>query len=222
MSLLPPIPWLEFIGEECNKAYYQKLEKRIKDAYLNHPPVFPPQHLIFNALEQCTPEQTRVVIIGQDPYPTAGYAHGLAFSVRNHITPLPKSLQNIFRELTNDVRIPYPNHGDLSDWAKQGVLLLNTILTVSEGSPGSHAGFGWEQFTDHIIHRLNQEKQHVVVMLWGTHAQRKIPHINTSKHLILTAPHPSPLSAYRGFLGCGHFSKANAFLESKGLPPIAW
>jgi len=223
VTLLPPSSWLDFLENECKKAYYLHLESRLVEAYSIQPEgVFPPSLEIFTALEYCNPSKVKIVILGQDPYPTAGFAHGLAFSVHNAISTVPKSLNNIFLELCNDLQVNYPSNGDLSRWSHQGVLLLNSILTVEAGKSGAHAGWGWEIFTDFIIQRLNNQHQHLVFMLWGTYAQHKAKYIDSSKHLILKAPHPSPRSAYRGFFGCRHFSQANAFLKSNGVQPIAW
>jgi uracil-DNA glycosylase len=184
--------------------------------------IFPPSNLIFNAFERCSFENTKVLILGQDPYHGRGQAHGLSFSVPNGIA-IPPSLQNIYKELNEDIeKFTIPTHGNLTKWADQGVLLLNAFLTVSEGEPASHQAAGWELFTNDVIDTISSQKETVVFLLWGKFAEQKISLIDTQKHLVLTAPHPSPFSAHKGFLGCKHFSKTNAFLISKGLEPIQW
>ena len=184
--------------------------------------ILPPKDLIYTALQLCSFAETRVVILGQDPYPTPGHAHGLAFSVLPPNQP-PPSLRNIFTEIQSDLGRPAHVHGgDLTPWAKQGVLLLNAILTVHAHAPLSHAGKGWEPFTDALIRLVSERRPHVVFLLWGAKAKAKIPLIDSSKHLILTAPHPSPLSAHTGFFGCKCFSRANAWLTAQGLAPIDW
>lgn len=215
--------WAIVLKDEFEKPYFTALESAIRDAYHSFPnQIFPAKQEVFKALNVAPFAQVKVVILGQDPYPTKGHAHGLSFSVNKEVVPLPKSLQNISKELRSDVGSELTNNGDLTKWATQGVLLLNTILTVKEASPGSHAGFGWEQFTDAIINRLSYRKEPLVFILWGAHANTKKSFIHGSQHLILTSPHPSPLSAYRGFFGCKHFSKTNEFLESVGTTPIDW
>ena len=183
--------------------------------------VYPNMHDIFNALRLCSFADTKTVILGQDPYHGAGQAHGLSFSVRRGC-PLPPSLKNIFAELRADLGIPEPSCGDLSAWAARGVLLLNAVLTVREGQPNSHKDKGWEAVTDAVIDRLNEKETPVVFMLWGANAQSKAGRVTDSRHLKLNAPHPSPLSCYRGFAGCGHFSKANTFLIATGQQPVNW
>lgn len=185
--------------------------------------IFPPEHLMFRALEAVGFDDVRVVIIGQDPYHGEGQAHGLAFSVPEGVKA-PPSLRNIFKEIASDLnRTEMQNRStDLGDWARQGVLLLNATLTVEAGRPGSHAALGWSDLTDQIIRELSVKNRHRVFLLWGNHAQAKLPLIEENSHLILTAPHPSPLSAYRGFFGCRHFSQTNAFLEKHGQRPIDW
>lgn len=185
--------------------------------------IFPPDDRVFFALDRLSFDKVRVVILGQDPYHGDGQAHGLAFSVPLGMKA-PPSLKNIFKEIAEDTQRPetLTRCTDLSDWVEQGVLLLNTALTVEKGKPGSHKTLGWEALTDQIIHELSMQHSHLVFILWGAHAQSKLPLIDTTRHLILTAPHPSPLSAYRGFFGCRHFSKANAYLEKQGLKPIEW
>jgi len=217
------LEWQEFLTTEINSRYYVNLHNRVLREYEAHPDkVFPPIHRVYEAFSGIQPSEVRVVILGQDPYPTRGHAHGLAFSVERDVSPLPRSLSNIFRELTSDMSMDCPQNGNLGAWRTQGVLLLNSVLTVKEGQPGSHKGLGWEQFTDAVITRLSKQVDHLVFMLWGAHAQRKIPLIDGAKHLILCAPHPSPLAAHRGFLGCRHFSKANDFLAAMQRPIIAW
>lgn len=215
--------WSNVLHDEFQKPYFIALELAIRNAYTSFPgQIFPERQEVFNALNAAPFERVKVVILGQDPYPTKGHAHGLSFSVNKEVVPLPKSLQNISKELRSDVGSDLTNNGDLTKWASQGVLLLNTILTVKEASPGSHAGLGWEQLTDAIITRLSNRKESLVFILWGAHAIAKKSLVRGSQHLLLTSPHPSPLSAYRGFFGCKHFSKTNDFLESVGSKPIDW
>jgi uracil-DNA glycosylase len=183
--------------------------------------IHPPGPEIFAALDRTPFERVSVVILGQDPYHGPGQAHGLSFSVRPGV-PIPPSLANIFAELERDLGIPPPDHGCLTAWADQGVLLLNAVLTVEQGLAGSHQGRGWEAFTDAVVERLNRERDGLVFMLWGSHAQAKGRHIDGSRHRVLRAPHPSPLSAHRGFIGCGHFSAANRWLVEHGRAPIDW
>jgi uracil-DNA glycosylase len=183
--------------------------------------VYPPREYIFRALELTPIEKTKVLILGQDPYHGEGQAHGLAFSVQKSVR-IPPSLKNIYKELQADIGMAPPDHGFLEGWARQGVLLLNTTLTVEKGKPGSHQGQGWEDFTDDIIRQINELVRPIVFMLWGAHAQKKAEMIDDEKHLILTAPHPSPFSARKGFFGCRHFSKANAFLKQSGQSEIDW
>ena len=213
--------WKELLKEEFEKPYFEALATTVREAYCARESIFPPPQFIFNAFTQCPFDAVKVVILGQDPYHGAGQAHGLCFSVHNG-TRIPPSLQNIYKELHHDLGIPISTSGDLTHWAKQGVLLLNATLTVREGVPNSHQGLGWETFTDAVIHKISDEKEHVVFLLWGSYAQKKGSRIDTSKHLVLTAPHPSPFSAHNGFFGCAHFSKTNAYLETTGQKPIAW
>lgn len=214
--------WDDLLKEEFLKEYYQTLRKFLYNEYfksgLN---IYPPMDDIFNALRYTSFENTRVVILGQDPYHGYGQAHGLCFSVKEG-TPPPPSLKNIFKELYNELGIDEPRTGELIGWAKQGVLLLNTTLTVREGSPQSHKGKGWEILTDRIIQIINEKEEPVVFMLWGGNARAKKALITNKNHLVLECAHPSPLSAYNGFFGCGHFKKANDFLTDQGLSPIAW
>lgn len=184
--------------------------------------IYPPSSLIFNALNTTPLNQVKVVIIGQDPYHGPNQAHGLSFSVQRGVA-LPPSLRNIFHELHTDLGVPIPRHGDLTHWAEQGVLLLNSVLTVEAGQPTSHQKQGWEDFTDHVIDVLNQQREHIVFILWGAYAQRKGQRIDPNKHLILKAAHPSPLAANRGgFFGCKVFSKSNNYLKQNGIEPIDW
>ena len=212
--------WKNFLAEEWEKPYFTNLTDYIRHRYYDTT-VYPPGPKIFQAFNLTPVNNVKVVIIGQDPYHGEGQANGLCFSVEKNV-PLPPSLQNIFKEIRSDtLQEPYPQ-GDLSRWATQGVLLLNSILTVEKGQPGSHQGKGWENFTDNIIAKLNKYTEHRVFMLWGSYAIRKGAMIDPQRHLILTSPHPSPLSAHRGFLGNRHFSKANAYLSKHGMTPIDW
>jgi uracil-DNA glycosylase len=183
--------------------------------------VYPLNSQVFAALQLTPLDKVRVVIIGQDPYPGPNQAHGLCFSVQRGI-PLPGSLQNIFKELEASLGIKRPKHGCLESWAQQGVLLLNTSLTVEAGKPASHSGWGWETFTDELVNQLGKSREGLIFLLWGSHAQKKCATIDRKKHTILSAPHPSPLSAHRGFLGCGHFAKVNEILKARGEAPIDW
>lgn len=212
--------WDEIVGEEFNKPYYLQLRQFLKEEYRSHR-IYPNMYDIFNALRATSFAQTKVVIIGQDPYHGVGQAHGMCFSVKKGVPP-PPSLKNIFKELMDDVGIAMPSHGELTSWAEQGVLLLNTVLTVREGQPNSHRGKGWETFTDCVISKLNEKTTPVVFLLWGANARAKSVLITNPKHILLQAPHPSPLSAHSGFLGCRHFSKTNEILKQNGLTPIDW
>ena len=212
--------WDELLAEEFSKEYYLKLRQFLKTEYFSRR-IYPPMNDIFNALRYTSYDDTRVVILGQDPYHGPGQAHGLCFSVKQGIVP-PPSLKNIFKELNTELGIPEPACGELIGWAKQGVLLLNTTLTVREAAPQSHKGQGWEILTDKIISLINEKDESVVFMLWGGNARAKKALITSPKHLILECAHPSPLSAYSGFFGCGHFLKANEFLSSHGRVPIEW
>lgn len=212
--------WKEILGTTFDQPYFQNLVAFVKDEY-SKGKVFPPGKDIFNAFDYCPVDQVKVVILGQDPYHGDGQAHGLSFSVKPGV-PFPPSLMNIFKEIKADLGKDMPPNGDLSRWAKQGVFLLNATLTVRAHQAGSHQKKGWEEFTDSVIRSVSQEREDVVFLLWGAYAQKKADLIDSNKHLILKAPHPSPLSAHRGFLGCKHFSKANEYLTSKGLDPIVW
>lgn len=212
--------WLEPLSPEFKKPYYAKLYKTIKEEYGTRQ-IFPPADEIFTAFELTPLSKVKVVIIGQDPYHGDGQAHGLCFSVKPDVE-IPPSLVNIYKELNSDLGCYIPNHGYLTKWAEQGVLLLNTVLTVRAHQANSHRGIGWEEFTDAAIRILNEQDRPIVYLLWGKPAQRKKNMLNNPKHLILEAPHPSPLSAYRGFFGCQHFSKTNEFLVENGLAPVDW
>ena len=212
--------WLQAVGGEFKKPYYAQLYKFIKEEY-NTKVIYPPADDIFNALHLTPLSKVKVLILGQDPYHNEGQAHGLCFSVKPEVD-IPPSLENIYKELKDDLGCKIPNNGYLVKWAEQGVLMLNTVLTVRAHQANSHQGRGWEQFTDAIINAVNAQDRPIVYMLWGRPAQSKIPMLTNPKHLILKAPHPSPLSAYRGFFGCRHFSQANAFLEKNGIEPIDW
>lgn len=212
--------WLEPLKPEFSKQYYRDLYQKVVEEYKTHL-IFPPSDDIFNAFALTPLKEVKVVIIGQDPYHNVGQAHGLCFSVRPDVE-IPPSLVNIYKELNDDLGCYVPNNGYLVKWAKQGVLLLNTVLTVRAHQANSHRGMGWEQFTDAAIRILNEEDRPIVFILWGAPAQTKKKMLNNPRHLILEAPHPSPLSAYRGFFGSRPFSKTNTFLEENGLKPIDW
>ena len=212
--------WDEILKDEWEKSYYKRLRAFLKEEYSTQT-IYPNMHDIFNALKYTSFENTKVVIIGQDPYHGYGQAHGLCFSVQKGVTP-PPSLKNIFKELNSDMGKAIPQHGDLTDWAKQGVLLLNAVLTVREALPNSHKGMGWECFTDRVISELNSKQTPVVFLLWGAYAQKKAELITNPIHKKLMSVHPSPLSASRGFFGCKHFSKSNEILEENGILPINW
>jgi uracil-DNA glycosylase len=213
--------WLQYLAPEFQSDYMIKLRRFLLEEKRRGARIFPPGNLIFNALNSTPLDNVQVVILGQDPYHGPGQAHGLSFSVPEDV-PVPPSLQNIYKELQDDLGLAPPAHGNLSSWASQGVLLLNAVLTVEVHRAGSHQGQGWEQFTDRVVSIINENKDGVVFMLWGTYAQKKGAVIDRSRHLVLTAPHPSPLSAYRGFLGCRHFSRCNEYLKSKGKIPVNW
>ena len=212
--------WLDSIGCEFRRSYYSDLYKFIKEEY-NHYTIYPKADDIFNAFHFTPLSKVKVVILGQDPYHNEGQAHGLCFSVQPEVQ-LPPSLVNIYQELKEDIGCYIPNHGYLEKWAKQGVLLLNTVLTVRAHQANSHQGKGWEQFTDAVIQAINEQERPIVFLLWGRPAQSKRSMLTNPNHLILEAPHPSPLSAYRGFFGCRHFSKANEFLINSKIEPIDW
>lgn len=215
-----PNEWFNALQDETEKDYFKELCAFVEDEY-NSNVIYPPKEDVFNALKYTSLEDVKVVILGQDPYFNEKQAHGLCFSVQLGVD-VPPSLRNIYTELETDLGLVRPNNGYLTKWAKQGVLMLNTVLTVRAENPNSHQGKGWEKFTDAIIRKLNEQDRPIVYMLWGKPAQTKIKMLNNPNHLILKAPHPSPLSAYRGFFGCKHFSTANDFLEKNGLLPIDW
>lgn len=214
--------WHEALASEFDKLYFSVLTDRIRQEYATHGPIYPPGGQIFRALDLCPLPRVRVVILGQDPYHGPGQAEGLAFSVPPGVA-VPPSLQNIKKEILADLGTPSViTEGNLLPWVEQGVLLLNTTLTVRGGQAASHAAMGWETFTDAVIEVINKQRESVVFMLWGAHARRKGAMIDRSRHLVLEAPHPSPLSAHRGFLGCRHFSQANSYLTAHGYAPIRW
>lgn len=212
--------WDAILADEWEKPYYKQLRAFLKSEYSTHT-VYPHMNDIFNALRYTSYADTRAVIIGQDPYHGPGQAHGLCFSVKKGVPP-PPSLVNIFKELNSDIGKPIPEHGELTAWADQGVLMLNAVLTVRDGCPNSHKDKGWEIFTDRVISELNRKETPIVFLLWGAYAKRKAEIITNPIHKKLTAPHPSPLSASRGFFGCKHFSRANEILANNGLKEISW
>ncbi|MBY0543630.1 MAG: uracil-DNA glycosylase [Sphingobacteriaceae bacterium] len=221
MPTLEP-SWLRVLSDELEKPYFKELKSFLLNEQQKGFIVFPKNEDIFNAFNYTPFDQVKVVIIGQDPYHGQGQAHGLSFSVQKGITP-PPSLKNIYKELANDIQdFQIPNHGDLTSWAKQGVLLLNATLTVNAHEPGSHQKRGWEKFTDHVISEISGKKTGVIFLLWGKFAQQKEELIDTTKHHVLKAAHPSPFSAYNGFLGSKPFSKTNDILKKQGLSPINW
>lgn len=220
MDVKIAVSWKSQLSEEFKKPYFDQLIGFVKSEYRTHT-VFPPGKEIFRAFDECDFSNVKVVIIGQDPYHGPGQANGLCFSVHEGVR-VPPSLVNIFKEIHADLGKPIPKSGELERWAAQGVLLLNATLTVRAGSPGSHQNKGWETFTDAVIKKISDEKQNVVFLLWGAYAQKKGEIIDRNKHLALMSAHPSPFSADRGFFGCRHFSKANAYLKSKGLKEIDW
>jgi len=213
--------WLSRLDDQFDQPYMAKLRDFLLTRKKHNSVIYPPGAQIFNALNSTHFDDVRVVILGQDPYHGPGQAHGLCFSVLPGIR-IPPSLANIYREIESDLGIAKPTHGYLQSWADQGVLLLNAVLTVERGQAGSHQGKGWEQFTDIIVQSLNEQRERLVFMLWGSNAMKKGAVINQRKHLVLKAPHPSPLSAYRGFLGCRHFSSANQYLQEQQRLPIDW
>lgn len=212
--------WKIELAAEWDKPYFAQLASFISSEYASTQ-VFPPAGKIFAAFDSCPFDRTKVVILGQDPYHDVGQANGLAFSV-NPGVPLPRSLVNIFREVSADTGAPIPANGDLSRWAAQGVMLLNATLTVRAHSAGSHQGHGWEEFTDEVVMRLARDREHLVFILWGAYAARKGAFIDRERHLVLSSPHPSPLSASRGFFGNHHFTRANEYLVAHGKTPIIW
>ena len=222
MELNMAISWEKFLEKEFSKDYFKALSSFIASERKENPnSIFPDENKVFEALKNCRLEKVKVVIIGQDPYPTKGHANGLCFSVTKEVTPLPKSLKNIFKELYSDVGVQ-KSDGDLLSWANQGVLLLNTVLTVRESEAGSHANRGWEIFTDAIIVELMKERKNIVFILWGAKAQKKGSQVDERTHFIIKSPHPSPLSSYRGFFGSRPFSQVNDYLLSIGETTIDW
>jgi uracil-DNA glycosylase len=213
--------WKAALKPEFAKSYFQNIVTFLKTEKMANRTIYPPGALIFNAFNTTSFDNVKVVILGQDPYHGPGQAHGLCFSVSNGVPP-PPSLVNIFKELQSDVGVAIPDHGNLTKWAEQGVLLLNASLTVRAAEPMSHSQIGWAEFTDNVIKKISEEKEHVVFILWGKFAGAKQVLIDETKHLVLKAAHPSPLSAYSGFFGCRHFSKANDYLMRNGRDPINW
>lgn len=213
--------WRSALADEFDKPYMRELKAFLLDQKAAGKTLYPPGPLIFNALNSTPLDKVKVVILGQDPYHGPGQAHGLSFSVPPGV-PVPPSLRNIFKEIERDLGLAPPRHGCLESWAKQGVLLLNAVLTVEHRVAGSHARRGWERLTTRIIEVLNKDREHLVFMLWGGYAQKKGAQIDASRHLVLTSVHPSPLSAHRGFIGNGHFSATNVYLQEHGLSPIDW
>lgn len=213
--------WLEHLAPEFDLPYMKQLKQFLLEQKKAGKIIYPESKNIFNAFNATHLNQVKVVILGQDPYHGPNQAHGLCFSVQHGIQP-PPSLQNMFKEIARDLHLPIPHHGCLQAWAEQGVLLLNATLTVEHAKAGAHQGQGWEQFTDRAIQLVSEQREGVVFLLWGSYAQKKAQLIDEKKHMILRAPHPSPLSAYRGFMGCGHFSKVNEHLVRRGQQPIDW
>jgi len=220
-QLKPGRGWDEWLADEFRQPYMRQLAEFLAAEEQAGKVLFPPRHLCFNALNSTPLDKVSVVILGQDPYHGPGQAHGLCFSVRPDVPP-PPSLVNIFKEIETDLGHPRPDHGCLQTWAGQGVLLLNAVLTVEQGNAGAHQAKGWETFTDKVIETINRERDDVVFLLWGSYARKKGRHIDRNRHLVLEGPHPSPLSAYRGFFGCSHFSRANDWLLSRNRPAIDW
>lgn len=213
--------WKEVLADEFEKDYFVRLTAFVKDEYRGSTPIYPPAKLIFNAFDHCPFDKVKVVILGQDPYHGAGQANGLCFSVNKGIQ-FPPSLMNIFKEIESDTGTPIPQDGDLTRWSDQGVLLLNATLTVRAASAGSHQNKGWEQFTDAVIRILAEKRENIVFILWGSYAQKKGAVIDRKRHLVLTSPHPSPLSAYHGFFGNHHFTLTNDYLVKHGKTAIEW
>lgn len=213
--------WKSVLQDEFSKPYFRDLRSFLVGEKEAGNVIYPPGALIFNAFDSTPFDNVKVVILGQDPYHGPGQAHGLCFSVPDPVPP-PPSLRNIFKELQSDLGVPAPASGNLTQWARQGVLLLNAVLTVRANTPASHAGKGWESFTDAAIMALNQRHEHLVFMLWGSYAQKKGAFLDADKHLVLKAPHPSPLAAHNGFFGCRHFSQANNYLQQHDIQPIYW
>ncbi|RYZ28349.1 MAG: uracil-DNA glycosylase [Chitinophagaceae bacterium] len=221
MNVKMEATWKEVLQDEFKKPYFKQITEHIKTEKEQGKTIYPPGPLIFNAFEQTPFDKVKVVLLGQDPYHGPRQAMGLSFSVPDGVHP-PPSLINIFKELHDDVGVPIPKHGNLTKWAQQGVMLLNAALTVRAGEANSHSKIGWHQFTNTVIEKISEQKKHVVFLLWGKFAQEKIELINTSKHHILKAAHPSPFAADKGFFGCRHFSKTNSYLMKQGLDAIDW
>ncbi len=213
--------WKSRLEPDFKQSYMTQLRAFLLSRKRSGAVIYPPGPKIFNALDSTPFDRVKVVILGQDPYHGPGQAHGLCFSVRLGV-PTPPSLINIFKEIETDLEFQAPDHGNLQDWARQGVLLLNAVLTVEKGRAGAHQGKGWERFTDQVVRILNAEREGLVFLLWGSYALKKGAVIDRERHLVLSAPHPSPLSAHRGFFGCRHFSSANRYLQERGLEPINW
>lgn len=213
--------WMKVIGQEFEKPYMAELKQFLLHEKQQKKVIYPPGELIFNALNTTPFDEVKVVILGQDPYHGPNQAHGLCFSVKPGV-PVPPSLRNIYQELHQDLGLQTPTHGYLQTWAEHGILLLNATLTVEKGKAGSHQGKGWEIFTDAVIQAINQKRENVVFLLWGSYAQQKGAFIDGNKHLLLKAPHPSPFSANRGFFGCRHFSLTNQYLQAQSLEPVDW
>jgi uracil-DNA glycosylase len=213
--------WKDILSGEKQEPYFKELLGFVEEQRGLGKRIYPQNKEVFSAFQTTPLSQVKAVIIGQDPYHGPGQAHGLAFSVKPGV-PIPPSLQNIYKELKSDLDIEIPKSGFLNSWAEQGVLLLNAVLTVEDSRAGAHANKGWEKFTDKVIYELANKRENLVFMLWGSYAQKKAEAVNPEKHLVLKAPHPSPLSAHRGFLGCKHFSQANSYLATKGIEPIDW
>lgn len=222
-AVFPRLPgdWQRYLGAEFEKPYIEALKCFLNEQEMKGKLLYPPLDLLFSAFDAAPLKNVKVVILGQDPYHGSGQAHGLSFSVPKGVA-IPPSLRNVFKEVSQDLGLPIPSHGCLQAWAQQGVLLLNAVLTVESGVAGAHRGKGWELFTDKVIETLSRESDGVVFMLWGGYAHKKECLIDGAKHLVLKAVHPSPLSAYRGFLGCGHFSQANEYLLLRGRKPVDW
>ncbi len=221
MHVLIAESWKNVLADEISQPYFVELSSTLRDAYLKKESVYPPPQFIFSAFQLCPFDSVKVVILGQDPYHGVGQAHGLSFSVPEGVRT-PPSLKNIYKELLNDVGVPIRTDGNLEHWATQGVLLLNATLTVEAGKPGSHQGRGWEVFTDAVIQKLSNEKEHLVFILWGKYTHMKGAYVDTTKHLVISSPHPSPFSAYTGFFGSKPFSKTNEYLLAHNKSPIEW
>lgn len=213
--------WKNLLGDVFDQEFMINLRQFLKNEIDSKRYFYPSAKLLFNAFDACPYERVKLVILGQDPYHGDGQANGMSFSVARNM-PIPPSLKNIYKELHDDIGMNIPHHGDLTGWAKQGVLLLNTVLSVRANTPMSHRDQGWEEFTDHVIRQLNTHKENLVFLLWGSHAQSKASLLDDNKHCLLKSTHPSPLSAHRGFLGCRHFSQANDYLTQHGITPIDW